>query len=217
MYKIKDSMWEKNRKEKRSQNRFHLFVMFIVCAMLYLIFLNAFILSTVMVVGRSMDTTLNNGDMLIMDKYASVERGSIIIIDNVVENSASSTGYDWIIKRVIGVGGDTVEIKEDGKVYLNGSALSEPYLDKWQDTKIYSKTEGFHYGYNKWVLKDNEIFYLGDNRINSRDARKEGPCKTKDVVGVIPKWSLSIKGLTTGYFNFVESILGQSSCSRTGN
>ena len=160
----------------------------------------------VKVVGASMENTLHNGDVLIVKTGAKISYGDIIIIDNKKPN-------EYIVKRVIGLGGDTIEIK-DGNVYRNGELLDESaYVKKVNGVTVNTSATGGNSDFTikkTWVLKANEIFFLGDNRINSTDSRAEsyGPCVYSDVVGVIPKWSYNIKGVTTAWHKAIEKVKG---------
>lgn len=80
-----------------------------------------------------------------------------------------------IIKRVIGIPGDTLEFK-DGEVYKNGELLEETYIQG----KTYSKTE-------KITLNKNEYFLMGDNRKASLDSRELGPFKKIQIQGKVIK------------------------------
>lgn len=82
-----------------------------------------------------------------------------------------------IVKRVIGLPGDTIELK-DGNVYRNGKLLNEPYLKP--GTKTYPNTP---IGDTVFHVGKNEVFVLGDNRSNSSDSRDFGCFAQKQIVG----------------------------------
>lgn len=118
----------------------------------------------------SMQPTLYEGDNLIVEKISpktgNLHRGDIIVFYEPLEKRQ-------LIKRLIAVEGDTVEIK-DGKVFINGEATVENY------TK-----EGFTSPgeYNNLTIEKGHIFVLGDNRGNSRDSRSLGLIKVSQVTG----------------------------------
>jgi signal peptidase I len=80
-----------------------------------------------------------------------------------------------LIKRVVGLPGETIEFKED-RVLVNGRLLDEPYLPANTPTK--AKTQG-----DKIVVPPGHILVLGDNREFSNDGRFFGPLDTKLVIG----------------------------------
>lgn len=77
-----------------------------------------------------------------------------------------------IIKRVVGVGGDSVEIFEDGQVYVN----EQKYI-------IFNINEGTNFKQERFIVPQNEIFVLGDNRPNSQDSRYIGTIPIENVIG----------------------------------
>ena len=139
-----------------------------------LMFLMVYVVSITQVVGNSMSPTLENGEVLILNKakyrLSEVKRGDIIAF------TYEDTKY--LIKRVIGLPGDYVSIK-DNKVYINGKYYVEDYL-KNVDTPNFELTE---LGYTK--VPENMYFVLGDNRDNSLDSRKIGLVNKSDIIGEI--------------------------------
>ena len=178
MYKINDSLIEQKQKKRKSDFRFIVVLAFIALIMAMIATLNTYVFFNVVVDGSSMRPTLSSGDVLVANRQAGYERGSIVVIGGVKEY--------WLIKRVIAVEGDNVEIKE-GRVYINGNELDEPYLSSSAYTD--------ELDWETCTLGEDEIFYLGDNRTNSSDSRSYGVCKERNIVGVVEGWSLSIRGL----------------------
>lgn len=174
------------------------------------IFLNTFVFSCVVVSGGSMQTTLFDGDVLINSLLATPDRGDVVIIDG---KKKSAKGSEWIIKRVIALGGDAVDIK-DGKVYLKKAGettfllLGEPYLDAWQTTEVTMDANPAipETGY-PFTVPEGEIYFLGDNRIKSLDSRSYfGTCKESEVVGVVKERSIKNKAFLTGVNKFMLKI-----------
>lgn len=195
MVKIADSIWEKEIKERKSSLRFYLFLSIVAYIIICMILLNTFVFFRVRVDGRSMVSTLQDGDILLVNKENKVSRGDVIIIDNVV---ADRTGkYVYIIKRVIATEGQVVELK-GGYVYVDGEKLNEPYLDDFQRTNARGKS--------RYEIKKGEVFYLGDNRLESQDARDHGPCKISQIVGIVKPWSIKTKDIRTKLFKIFEPI-----------
>ena len=129
------------------------------------VLIRTFIITPVRVDGDSMKNTLKNGDILLLYKLSSIDRFDIIVLDEEKDN-------EKIIKRVIGLPGETVAIKK-GKIYINDKVIDDEYA--------YGETTD----YNKVTLKDDEYFILGDNRLISKDSRYFGPIKDNEIKGKI--------------------------------
>ena len=118
----------------------------------------------------SMQPTLYEGDNLIVEKISpkigKLKRGDIIVF-------YEPQGERQLIKRVIAVEGDTVDIK-DGKVFVNGDVLEEGYI-KGDFTPPGE--------YANLTVGEDELFVLGDNRMNSRDSRNLGTIDISQVTG----------------------------------
>ncbi|MBV4418851.1 signal peptidase I [Clostridium tyrobutyricum] len=125
------------------------------------------------VTGPSMQPTFHNNDIIFQERISTaigkINRGEIVVFNSKDENNSN------YIKRVIGIEGDTVDIK-NGRVYLNGKCLEESYLPKGTVTEPNSYT-------TQYIIPKGYIFVLGDNRGNSTDSRILGPINIKDVKG----------------------------------
>lgn len=127
-----------------------------------------------------MERTLEPDQYVLVDKltprFDAYKRGDIVVFNPPDRWVQANTPF---IKRVIGVGGDTVEVRDDGKVYVNGIALSEPYLfqadGRAQPTVISDQSQ--------WQIPPGELFVMGDHRESSADSRAFGPIQVTDVVG----------------------------------
>lgn len=170
-------------KNKEAKNEAVEWIKSILLAIVIAILIKTFIFNTTYVLGNSMYPTLHEKDRLFANKlplyFSGPKRGEIVVLE---APDASNKDY---IKRVIGIGGDTVAII-DGKVYLNGKVLVEDYIEKGAYTHIY--------GENYWEVPEGYVFVLGDNR-------DEGASKDSRYFGYI---SIdSIKGITNfRYFPF---------------
>lgn len=193
-----------NRKDPNKETRS------LICyclVLLFFFFSFSFFLKTnllsVQVVGQSMEHTLHNGDFLYVKISDDVTYGDIIIIDNKKPN-------EYIVKRVIGMEGDTITIK-DGCVYRNNeyTPLVEDYVKKVNGVALPTAVNPSNPNYTEcrtWKIGKGEIFFLGDNRQNSNDSRYYGTCKVSDIVGYVPNWSYSIKGFTTAINTFLSNV-----------
>lgn len=125
--------------------------------------------------GSSMETTLSDGDNLIVDKisyrFHEPERFDIIVFPF---QYAQNTYY---IKRIIGLPGETVRIDEEGNIYINDELLEESY---GREVIAYAGRAA-----EEIQLADDEYFVLGDNRNNSSDSRDPsvGNIKRDDIIG----------------------------------
>jgi len=121
----------------------------------------------------SMQPTLYEGDNLVVEKVSpkigNLKHGDIVVF-YVAEEKRQ------LIKRLIAVEGDTVEIR-DGKVYVNGAVKEEEYI------KEDFTPEGMKPEYSKLTVEKGYIYVLGDNRMNSNDSRSIGPVEAKNVTG----------------------------------
>ena len=191
MYKINDSLVEREKIKEKSDRNFLLIIIFIVAVMTAILTLNHFVFLSVSVSGPSMQPTLYTGDVLTVNRLKKAETGDIIVIKG-------EKSY-WLIKRVIACNeGDVIDIKE-GVVTVNGVKESGNYgaTETHGDGLIYPVT-----------LKEGEIFYLGDNRANSSDSRDYGTCAYDQVVGVVEEWSLKTKGINAFLFRISQKLKG---------
>ena len=125
--------------------------------------------------GDSMNPTLFDGQKMYSQKLEAFTLQDIVWL-TVPEKGESFEGVskgDYFVKRIIGTPGDSVSIKSDGTIYVNGDFLWEPYLDEAGREATY---QGDYVGRISEIrLKDGEYFVLGDNRGNSLDSRAFGP------------------------------------------
>lgn len=145
----------------------------IPCLVVYILFFRIF--GLVIVIGSSMKPTYNSGEILIMDRLhrGDIQRGDVVVVDA----EDSDTGKK-LIKRVIGLPGETLNISPDGTVTINGAELQESYIVSPTDP-------GFTLTYPIAIPED-YIFIMGDNRPNSADSRGPlGLVHIKDVLGVV--------------------------------
>lgn len=136
-----------------------------IVIVLVVVLIRTFIITPVRVDGDSMKNTLKNGDILLLYKLGSINKLDIIVLDEEKDN-------EKIIKRVIGLPGETVAIKK-GKIYINDKVIDDEYA--------YGETSD----YDKVTLEDDEYFILGDNRLISKDSRYFGPIKKSEIKGKI--------------------------------
>ena len=127
--------------------------------------------------GASMENTLHNGDNLIVDKlsyrFHDPERFDIIVFPFQFQDNT------YYIKRIIGLPGETVQIMDDGSIYINGEKLEENYGMEVIKPETIGRSE------EPIELGDDEYFVMGDNRNNSSDSRTDmvGNIKRENIIG----------------------------------
>jgi signal peptidase I len=132
---------------------------------------------------QSMEHTLEPDQYVLVDKltphFGTYQRGDIVVFNPPPEWAQQADGTPYI-KRVIGVGGDTVEIRDDGFVYVNGTKLDEPYLYAEGGQAQPTLPTG---GQKRWVVPQGELFVMGDHREKSADSRAFGTVPVSAVIG----------------------------------
>ncbi len=140
------------------------FVEVLTFTLLVVILCTSFLFNHSVVEGKSMLPTLVDGDHLIIsDLFYTPERGDIIVFEDY-----STSLKKAVIKRVVGLPGDVVEIKAEGDsyvVYVNGGTVEE-YQRKG------ATYDDYHTG--RWEVAEGELFVLGDNHYDSTDSRHSG-------------------------------------------
>jgi len=166
-------------KKKSLLSSFFEYIFIIVTAVIIAVLIRTFIIHPYMIPTSSMEPTILIGDNLLIEKityrFHSPKVGEIVVFNN------PSGVEKQLIKRVIGVPGDHVEITEDGHVILNGKAYEEPYA-------IYQNVgQSFNFD-----IKDGTVFVLGDNRGNSQDSRWIGLISEDIIIGraIFRHWPL---------------------------
>ena len=179
---------QKAKKERRANVIFFSVIGFFIVLFSVILYLNVNVFFLVKVDGDSMNPTLESGNVVTVNRKLTPDYSDIVIIEG-EKNSA------YLIKRVIAKEGDSVEII-DGDVYVNGKLLEEGYVKKQSSTFATGK-------HTKWELGEDEVFYLGDNRMYSKDSRDDeyGACKESQVVGVVEDWSFNVLWLNEFVYN----------------
>jgi signal peptidase I len=142
----------------------------LVPALAFVLIVNLLLVQPRVVHGESMEPSLHESQRVILDlvsyRVRPPKRGEIIVLA-VPDRDAGPP----LVKRVIGVPGDTVEIRY-GSVYINGHKLDEPYLDQATDGAFSSR-----------LIPEEHVFVLGDNRRCSNDSRYFGTVPYDHILG----------------------------------
>jgi signal peptidase I len=140
--------------------------------------------------GESMEATLKDQDKIIINKLA-YKMAKPKRFDVIVFKQTSKEHSYFNIKRIVGLPGETLQIKE-GKVYINGVILKEPMIAETMNNAGLAEEE--------IKLDENEYFVLGDNRNNSEDSRfaNVGNILLDDIVG--KAW------IRTNKFSFISNL-----------
>ena len=178
----------------------------IVVAVILALFIRTFAVQAFKIPTGSMETNLLIGDHLLVNKLVyspsagrlenallgkrPIERGHVVVFKFPEDPTRD------FIKRVVGLPGETVEIR-DKKVYINGNPLDEPYLPflepavRPDDPEYGLRGESIRDNWGPMVVPEGKLFVLGDNRDNSRDSRFWGFLPRDQVKGraLLVYWS----------------------------
>ena len=157
---------EEENKKKSKKTDLATYIVIIIIVLL----IRSFIVTPVRVNGTSMDTTLHNKEIMILNKldykFSKIKRFDIIVLNY---------NNDKLIKRVIGLPGETLEYK-DSSLFINGEEIDEYF--KNQETEDFNIAD---IGYD--VIPNDCYFVLGDNRKDSLDSRIFGCVDKDDILG----------------------------------
>jgi signal peptidase I len=204
----------------------------IVIAVILALFIRTFVVQAFKIPTGSMENNLLIGDHLLVNKFVfgptetslertllpigTIKRGDVLVFKYPVEPDRD------FIKRVIGLPGDTVELREK-KVYINGKPLDEPYVHFLQppggESELHEVTSfDVRERYGPVTVPANQYFMMGDNRDNSQDSRYWGFMPRENVKGkaLLIYWSYeagredyeeegagaTIKGLASVFVHF---------------
>lgn len=171
--------------QKRKQSFFH-FGKFAgqICVMALVALLSVgcyfaishYFVESVQVVGVSMAPTLGENNHYLLNRWAYRSRepkaGEVVVLRDPADNGIS-------VKRIVATGGQSVLFK-NGRVFVNGKELSEPYL--LPDTRTYTYSQAKE---QLITCGKDQYFVLGDNRLRSIDSRSYGPVPRENILGLV--------------------------------
>jgi signal peptidase I len=167
----KGSTSETPRTPKKAGGLVEFLVILAVAFVLVFGFVRPFVLEAFRIPSESMVPTLLVGDRVFVNKFiyrfTEPERGDVVVFESV------NGREEDLIKRVVGVAGDEVEVR-NGTLLVNGEAREEPYLNR---------NLPFNDSYGPSEVPEGHVFVMGDNRANSADSRVFGPLPIENIEG----------------------------------
>ncbi|WP_017472400.1 signal peptidase I [Amphibacillus jilinensis] len=163
---------------KRVNQYWHIMKVIMACILLFL-FLNTYVFTGFLVDGRSMEPTLADGHMVMVNEmiytYQPIDHFDVIVFQH------QDGGY--FVKRVIGLPDDQIEMK-DGSLYLDGEKVDEPYTDDVTEQMLIDDFTLVDLT-GESEVPEGQLFVLGDNRMKSLDSRSFGFINEFDVLGKV--------------------------------
>lgn len=160
-------------------------VVVLVVALLVALGIRTFALQQFYISGPSMETTLFQPNRVLVNKlsyrFGHISRGDVVVFDRVTSNG-QTVQHDDLIKRVIGLPGETVTIKAC-TVFVDGKELVEKYLPTRDTSQTDPVARCRQPEMAAVTVPSGQVFVLGDNRPQSMDSRVFGPVDKKSVVG----------------------------------
>jgi signal peptidase I len=182
----------------------------IVAAIFIAVVIKSFLFQAFYIPSASMEPTLDIGDRVLVNKLSydlhDVHRGDIVVFASAPNKEWHKAGIDDLVKRVIGLPGETVTQCEGVHVCIDGKLLQESYLPKGTPSIFPSALPKAGDGTTTCApdspaggckVPAGTVFVMGDNRSNSQDSRANGPIKESSIVGrvFVRIWPLDRLGL----------------------
>ena len=163
-------------------NNLFYWVQTLVYAVVAIVLLFTFVGRLTRVEGSSMLNTLHDGDMLLLQSVGyQPKAGDIVVLNKTTPETTALLGGDAIVKRVVALGGQTVQIDYNtSTLYVDGQPVNEPYVRETMELRA-----GPYSGQTPFVVPEDSVFVLGDNRNESTDSRQEllGPVHKDYILG----------------------------------
>ena len=160
-------------KEKNKKNSFFREWWFVISVLSFSLIFNIFF-KIAIVNGHSMEPTYHDGNYLLLSRGAALERGSVVVIKSgtYVDSDGEEQNYNVLVKRIVGLRGETLEITENGQIFINGTLLEDDF-EPMKDSMM------------KITIPEGQYFVLGDNRNNSADSRVFGCFFRNEIIGSV--------------------------------
>jgi signal peptidase I len=182
---------ESNKQPEKKKSKIREYIESVICAILIALFITTFIVKTYKIPSGSMKPTLLIGDQIMVNKFiygvkipfirktlvelTDPKRGDIVVFIYPVDRSKD------FIKRVVGLSGETIEIKNK-KIFINGKEYRDSF-GVYVDNQIYQTSVNPRDNFGPVTVPKNSIFVMGDNRDESLDSRFWGFVDLNDVEG----------------------------------
>ena len=157
----------------------------LVVALVIAITVRSLILQQFYISGPSMQTTMFQDNRVLVNKLSyrlhDIHRGDVVVFDRVTVDG-EVVQHDDLIKRVIGLSGETISIK-DCQVFIDGKLLAEPYLNDYDLAQSSVDDRCRVPLMEETLIPENHLFVMGDNRPQSFDSRMFGSIEQNLVVG----------------------------------
>ena len=171
-------------------------IVVIVVALAIATIVRVLILQQFYISGPSMETTLFQDNRVLVSKmsyrFFDISRGDVVVFDRVTTDGGT-VQHDDLIKRVIGLPGEKIEIKSCS-VFINDQLLPEPYLDAFDLGQSALEDRCRLPNMAPQVVPNGDVFVMGDNRSQSYDSRMFGPIDETLIVGraFVVVWPFSV-------------------------
>jgi signal peptidase I len=162
----------------------------VVVALVVALLLRTFAVQSFSIPSGSMEPTLNIGDRILVSKLSydlhGVGRGDIVVFARPSNENCGGPPVADLVKRVIGLPGETVALNGRGRVLIDGRLLNESWLPTSVQGKTFAGPSGPLYSLERpFTVPSGEYFVMGDNRTDSCDSRYWGPIKESLIVGKV--------------------------------
>lgn len=161
--------------------------------------------SPYVVSGTSMDPTLTDGQMVMVNKTPEGPKNGDIIVFELPEKGyqfTTNTEIQFVVKRVLAGPGETIDIGSDDTITVNGVIVDEPYLTETAKNETYVPNYQSHY-----ELGDDEYFVAGDNRGHSCDSRYFGVVNYSEITGTINQNTQSTTSMLLHILKYAIGII----------
>lgn len=169
----------------------------VIVAIVVAVLLRTYVVATYSIPSGSMEPTLQVGDRIVVDKLSyelhGVDRANIIVFSTPPTEDCAGPPVADLVKRVIALPGETISLS-DGRVYINGDVLPEPWLPPAVRAQTYPGPSQAPYAlHHPYRVPQGDVYVMGDNRTYSCDSRYWGPVRESTIVGKVDVriWPLS--------------------------